>query len=122
MYHSQSPNVAIVLARCTQTKQYYGMRFEERAPGYWSANWAFPLQEAIAKVEGYDRVQVKGNIELDGEYPGCPHCPNMSILQCPCQKVMCWDTLSQSVTCPHCGRTSNVGPCVINAFDKGIGY
>ncbi len=117
----QIPNVAIVMARCCQTKQYYGIRFEERSQGHWVGDWAFAIKETMGKKEGYDRVEVKGIIELAEGYPGCPHCENMSIVQCSCQKVGCWDGVSLYFTCPYCGDTGSIDG-VIGGFEGGMHY
>jgi serine/threonine protein phosphatase PrpC len=70
----------VVVARCSQNGQDFGIRFEEQQRGHWIANWAFPHKET----------------------PGCPHCDAPSIFQCVCGKVACWDGKSQAVTCPWC--------------------
>ena len=57
---STSPKVVIVTARCSQTRQSFGIRFEEKGLGQWSADWAFAVTEDAAQREGYDRGMISG--------------------------------------------------------------
>jgi hypothetical protein len=95
----------VVMARCSQSQQDFGIRFEEQGRGHWIANWAFSGQERSRKRGGYDRGEITGIFEFDAEYPGCPHCGAPSIFQCVCGKVACWDGKSRAVACPWCGTT-----------------
>ncbi len=93
----------IVVARCSQNGQDFGIRFEEQGRGRWIANWAFPHKETPSrKRKDYGRGEITGVFEFDAAYPGCPHCDAPSIFQCVCGKVACWDGKSQAVTCPWC--------------------
>ena len=103
------PKVVIVMARCSQSKQNFGIRFEERKrPGEWAADWAFAINAASAKREGYDRGEIAGSFWFDGPYPGCPSCHARSIFKCRCGKVACWDGERQIVTCPWCDATGEL--------------
>lgn len=99
------PNVVIVVARCNRTKDLFGMRFEEKSRHRWVADWAFPIQETMARKEGYDRNQIQGSFDFDYDYPGCPDCHAGSIFQCSCDKIACWQArrLPCVETCPWCG-------------------
>ena len=113
------PNVVIVMARCRQTKEYYGIRFEEnrsieRYPKHdfgiepnqlWVADWAFEIKKESADREGYAKTEISGSFSIAPAYPGCPSCHGRSIFKCGCGKVACWDGKSQMVTCPYCGMT-----------------
>ncbi|MBM3143085.1 MAG: hypothetical protein FJ005_08645 [Chloroflexi bacterium] len=99
------PSVVVVIARCSRNKQWWGIRFEEKLPGRWTADWAFVIKEAVARREGYDRGKITGVFVLDAAYPGCPHCGAMSVFKCRCGKVACWDGERYTVTCPWCGAT-----------------
>ncbi len=99
----QSPNIMIVTGRCKRTKKMFGIRFEEKTRGQWIADWAFPIDEAVAKKEGYDRNQYTGSFDFEKTYPGCPYCHAMSITLCNCGKVSCWDHKNILVTCSWCG-------------------
>jgi hypothetical protein len=101
-------NVVIVMARCRQSRQPFGLRFEEKQPGHWLADWAFPLKETSARREGYDRSEIRGAFGFDTGFPGCPSCRAHSIFRCGCGKVACWDGEQQVVTCPWCGNTARL--------------
>lgn len=107
---ASAPKVAIVLARCTHGHGSFGIRFEEREPRSWHGTWAFQMPERTARNEGYDKTDIKGGFEFDGEYPGCPYCQAREIFQCyPCGKSSCWDGTARKVTCPWCNRTIRLG-------------
>lgn len=102
------PNVVIVIAKCSHNKKCFGILFEEKSQNKWVGDWSFPIEETSAKNEGYDRVEIKGEIFLDSNYPGCPRCPHCnakSFFNCSCCKVACWNGEDRTVTCPSCGRT-----------------
>ena len=99
---NEMPQVVIVMARCSGSKQSFGIRFEEKARGQWAADWAFAVKETSASKEGYDRGKVTGNFWFDDGYPGCPYCRVRSIFRCGCGKVACWDGERRTVTCPWC--------------------
>jgi hypothetical protein len=105
---SKLPNVAIVLAACCASRQPYGIRFEEKVPGQWVANWAFAIKESAAKKEGYDRGAINGAFGFDPAYPGCPACRASSFFQCGCGGRGCWDGESLRVTCPWCHMTDEI--------------
>ena len=102
---SQLPNVVVVLARCAGTRQPFGIRFEEKGSGQWIGDWAFVLQEASAKREGYDRSSIAGTFGFAGTYPGCPSCRVRSFFKCSCGKVSCWNGEQRTVTCAWCSCT-----------------
>ena len=105
---SAMTNVVIVMARCQHSRQTFGIRFEERSPGQWVGDWAFPIKESAARNEGYHQGDVRGAFSLDNAYPGCPHCRDASIFKCVCGKVSCWDGRGNRVVCPSCGATVEV--------------
>ena len=95
--------VAVVLGRCAKRLASYGMRMERQSQSTWIATWAFPIREAIAKREGYDRVQLNGSFQTGKEFPGCPHCEAKGFFRCgSCGAIACWDAESIGVTCPTC--------------------
>ena len=96
----------IVVARCSQSGQDFGIRFEEQGRDRWIANWAYPQKETPSKKrKDFDRGAITGVFEFDAKYPGCPHCDAPSIFQCDCGQVACWDAETQAVTCPWCSTT-----------------
>ena len=126
------PNVVIVLARCSHTRRYYGIRFEEdqsmdQYPKYnfgveprprWVADWAFEIEKETGGKEGYDKSEIWGLFTISATYPGCPHCHGRSFFRCRCGKVACWDCESQIVTCPYCGMTDRLSG-QIDRLDSG---
>lgn len=110
-----SPKVVIIMARCSHSKQSFGIRLEEKLTGQWTADWAFPIKEAGAKREGYDKSEIGGSFSLDAAYPGCPYCQPKSFVLCygglfsRCNKVSCGDGEQDSTyTCPWCGNTAKI--------------
>ena len=100
---NEPPKVVVVIARCSRSRQGFGIRFEEKGKDHWIADWAFVIQEMLAGGEWYGRGDITGVFEVDAAYPGCPHCRAPSIFQCTCGKVACWDGKRRAVTCPWCG-------------------
>jgi hypothetical protein len=103
-----APKVVIVMARCSHSQQSFGIRFEQKLPNQWVADWAFAIKEAAAKREGYDKSEIAGSFGFDAAYPGCPYCEASGIFKCSCGKVACWDGKCRKVTCPWCGRSSEI--------------
>ena len=53
-------------------------------------------------------TNVKGNVTLDAEYPGCPYCGEKRHIICTsCNKFFCYHG-QEYVTCPNCGASGNV--------------
>jgi hypothetical protein len=100
---SELPHVVIVLARCSRSRQGFGIRFEEMQQRQWVADWAFALRETTARKEGYDRGEIAGAFAFAAVYPGCPYCGVRGIFKCGCGKVACWDGETRTVGCPWCG-------------------
>ncbi|MBP3542151.1 MAG: hypothetical protein J6K72_10140 [Clostridia bacterium] len=97
----------VLLAKCKQTSQTFGIRTEKRSDGNWYCNWAFRLKEHNAKNEGYTSTSVSGTVKLDDEYPGCPYCGSASWFCCgSCGQITCWST-EELVTCKWCNERSN---------------
>jgi hypothetical protein len=105
---SELPHVVIVLARCRQSRHGFGIRFEQTQERRWEADWAFVLNEASARKEGYDRGEVTGDFAFTAAYPGCPHCRATGIFKCGCGKVACWDGEQRTVVCPWCGARGDL--------------
>lgn len=101
--------VVIIIARCSHTKQAFGIRFEEKAKGQWIADWAFAVKETYASKEGYDRNTIIGTFMFDTSYSGCPYCQAKSIYKCSCGKVNCWDGQTNIVICSWCAQTVTLG-------------
>ena len=106
---SQLPNVVIVMSRCCRSRESFGIRLEMVAHDMWSADWAFPVKETLAKKEGYDRSEIHGVFIVHDEYPGCPYCKNRGIILCGCEKVTCYDGRNSIAVCAWCGNRGQVG-------------
>lgn len=108
-------NVVIVMARCCQSKQSFGIRLEEKIPSQWVADWAFRIKESTAKKEGYDKSEIAGSFSVDEAYLGCPYCKRTSFCLCggklfsQCNKVSCADGEGENHICPWCGSNGKIG-------------
>lgn len=101
MYSNIEAQVA--LAKCREGKKIYGVRFEKTSLG-WKYNWAFKLSDNRVKQENYANTQIKGNIYIDPEYPGCPYCGVKGFFICmSCGKLNCNNIKEKIVTCEWCG-------------------
>ncbi|MDR1149041.1 MAG: hypothetical protein LBK66_10460 [Spirochaetaceae bacterium] len=100
-------NAKVVLCKCPKNKRVYGMRLEEQG-GDWVRTWAFKLDEAAAKREGFDTETTRGTMRPTLDYPGCPYCGGTSLNQCKCGKIFCGK--AGEATCPWCGTTSTYSP------------
>jgi hypothetical protein len=107
-------NVVIVMARCTQSKQSFGIRLEEKISSQWVADWAFPIKESTATKEGYDKSEIAGSFLLDETYPGCPYCKRSNFCLCggglfsQCGKVGCSDGEDTIYICPWCSNKGKI--------------
>lgn len=99
----------IALCKCKEGKRAYGVRFERAGQG-WKYTWAFPLKEAAAKREGYDKTQLVGNISPDVDYPGCPFCKAKYFIICSCGKLNCNNANDPTAIfkCEWCGATGKL--------------
>ena len=98
----------VILAKCPETGQLYGMRTQKMPDGDWKRTWAFPLSERQANAEGYGRVQITGALRHTDAYPGCPCCRAKRLVQCgQCGRLSCWKKEAQGV-CPWCGFSARI--------------
>jgi hypothetical protein len=99
----------VLLVRCQNSKELFGVRMEKQT-GKYMINWAFPIEEVVAKREKFDRTNIKGALETaEEEYPGCPHCLNDSLFQCNCGKFTCMESdMKGKQVCGWCGKKSKV--------------
>ena len=109
---SGSPNVVFVMARCSRSRNTFGVRFEEKDNGQCLADWAIAIKETTARKEGYGRSEIAGAIGRDLAYPGCPYCRATSLFKCSCGQVACWDRDCYTVPCPWCGSTGELSGSV----------
>ena len=102
-------NEAVVLiAKCGENHKTYGMRLEKIGCDQWLTTWAFPIKESSAKREGYDKVQVKGDIAFGDDYPGCPYCGGHGLTLCPCGHLSCTILKNNIFTCEWCGSKGQI--------------
>jgi hypothetical protein len=108
MKESNYAEAKVVLCKCPSSKKVYGLRIERRGSD-WVRTWAFPIDEAKAKREGFDAELTRGTLAPVDGYPGCPYCGTYSLAVCGCQKLFCnteaLHKTSQRLTCPWCGET-----------------
>ena len=95
----------VILQKCTHTRKTFGIRVQEMEDGEWYRTWAFPIDEASAKREGYDASQIMSLLPALPEYPGCPYCEAKGYFyDTNCGKISCMKEES-SITCPWCDNT-----------------
>jgi hypothetical protein len=108
-----NPNVVIIMAKCSKTKENFGIRLEEKLSGQWVADWTFRMKAATAQREGYDQSRISGSFDIDDAYPGCPYCQDSGFVLCNgslfshCSKVSCGS--GSTHTCPWCNQTAKIG-------------
>lgn len=102
---SKSDDAVIVLCNCGQTHKKYGIRTERLNRDHWRFTWAFPVNTAAAKREGYDRTTIRGNLVIDWDYPGCPYCGERGFVICNCGHLSCYLHKNGLFTCEWCGNT-----------------
>ena len=98
------PTAVIVTARCSRSREWWGIRMEQQGEGRWVATWSFALKERTAKREGYDRTQLSGEFLLAPEFPGCAHCKGERVVKCACGGVGCHNGEGTTFTCPWCEK------------------
>ncbi len=97
----------VILMKCPEVNRIYGVRVEERYND-WFRTWAFPIDERRASHEGFDRNEIKGNLDYTDDYNGCPYCKSKRIVQCGrCGRLSCWNN-EERITCGWCGLTGDV--------------
>lgn len=95
---------AVLLAKCRKRNGIYGMRTQKMEDGDWWRTWAFPVDENKANEKGYAVTEVHGNLYNTKQYPGCPYCGSVNLVQCDkCKKLSCWNG-ENHLACPWCGN------------------
>jgi hypothetical protein len=108
----------IALCKCKEGKNIYGVRFEKSEDG-WKYTWAFPVKEATAKREQYDKTKIMGQIVPDNGYPGCPFCRTRDFVICNCGKLNCHNGNDSHFTCNWCGLSGTLGSYDGSGFGSG---
>jgi len=102
----------VILCKCDH-KHTFAIRVEKRGND-WVRTWAFKIDEARAKSEGYDKIKITGSFDAVDKYPGCPYCGDMGFAVCSCGGFNCESGKSAPIdadgtvelTCNWCGETS----------------
>lgn len=96
-------NATIIVAKCSNTGKYYGIRSEQHTDGSWWITWTFPLSEEEIQHEHYGhQIKINTEFHLAKTYTGCPYCGSTNFASCGnCHKISCSPTLP--FTCPWCG-------------------
>lgn len=102
----------VVAATCQSTGKGFCIRLEETSEHRWEADWAFAIETARAKREGYAGFSANGEIQFGLAYPGCPHCSAPSLVVCHCGGVTCHKVEARTSKCPNCGQKGDVGGVV----------
>ncbi len=66
-------NAIVGLAKCPSSGKLYGVRIEIDGKK-WTATWAFPISEEVAKREGYTQNVFPSDLKYSSRYPVCPYC------------------------------------------------
>ncbi len=97
---------AVILTKCRQSHNLFGIRTEQREDGAWYATWAFKVSEGTAAREKFGDTKISGNIYVTTEYPTCPYCSAKGFFQCAdCGKTTCWNGENETV-CEWCGNSA----------------
>ena len=110
----------VVLAKCGNSHKTYVLRVEKTGRDKWLVTWAFPIKDAAAQREGYDKTTVKGNIEFDCNYPGCPYCGGHQMTLCSCGHLNCTVLHNGAFTCEWCGTQGQIGDYTGEAITAGM--
>lgn len=112
----------VILSKCSVHKGTFGIRIEKRNND-WVWTWAFKIDEAKAKREGFDRVKITGSLHKDHDFPGCPYCGEKSgFVTCGCGGMICWNPEKKSGTCPWCESLINEIRTVSSIDIRAGGY
>ena len=117
---SEEQEAVIVLCKCGEVHKTFGIRAAKIASRKWSFTWAFPIKEASAKREGYDKTSIGGDISNDREYPGCPYCGQRGFTVCSCGHLNCTVLKNGIFTCEWCGVQGTLGDYTGGAISAGV--
>lgn len=116
---SEDKEAVVVLCKCGEVHKTYGIRAEKVKHDHWRFTWAFPIKEASAKREGYDKTSISGRIECSEEYPGCPYCGQEVFTVCSCGHMSCTILNNGIFTCDWCGAQGTIGDYTGEAIKAG---
>ena len=103
---------AVILAKCRKRNGIYGMRAQKMEDGDWWRTWAFPIEESRDYEKEFPDSSLRGNLYNTKQYPGCPYCGSVNLVQCnKCKKLSCWNG-EDHLECPWCGQ--EIGNLVVS--------
>ena len=108
-------------AECPESGRSYGITVDPLPDGTLRLVWAFMIDRAKARREGFASQHVHGSVVFDENYNGCPYCGAKAFYICgKCGSVVCYHD-EKEVTCPVCGYHAGVQES--DEFDlSGGGY
>ena len=109
-----------VLAFCEETKKPFGITVDKIQNGKYKIVWPFKINIETARREGYDSTSVRGSVDIDENFPGCPHCGSKQFWMCVCGHPICYHG-QENLKCPNCGA-SGKAERVEQVDLKGGGY
>ena len=115
----ETNEAVVVLAKCGEVHRTYGIRAEKLAHDRWRLTWAFPIKEASAKREGYDKTSIGGQIDATDDYPGCPFCGQKYFTVCTYGHISCTILKNGLFTCEWCGARGEIGDYTGQAIKAG---
>lgn len=116
----EEQEAVVVLSKCGEVHRAYGIRAAKIRPQKWSFTWAFPIKEASAKREGYDKTSIGGEISFADEYPGCPYCGQRGFTVCSCGHLNCTVLKNGIFTCEWCGQQGTLEDYTGGAITAGM--
>jgi hypothetical protein len=115
-----SKNAFVTMAVCEKTKKPYGITVDPIDRNRYRFVWAFKIDKDKAKREHFDKKSVRGEIENDDNYPGCPYCGRQGHFFCTCGAIVCND--SDYGYCPNCGWRGHLETGTVFNVSNGGGY
>lgn len=104
----------MVKTKCSVHKASFAIIFVDVGGGKWEAQEANELSEDRAQG-GYGQDTITGQMLLGANYPGCPHCGNMTFFLCnKCGTVNCQGSAVPKpdghtyVDCANCGPVGHL--------------
>jgi len=93
----------VILAKCSIHNQFFGVRIEKQKND-WVRTWAYKIDEAKAKREGFDSTPITGSLVAIEGFPGCPYCTGIGFVICFCGKMSCLMPETLSSYCYWCNN------------------
>lgn len=103
-----SKEAFVTMAMCEECKQPFGITVDKVSNGRYKFVWSFKINADRAHREGYDENHVQGDVTVDVNYPGCPHCGTKQWYICTnCGTIVCHHGQSY-VTCSKCKTSGEI--------------